>query len=90
MAEICQKFFKGGFTVTRQCSFFSLVLKGIKSRSKSLEEHQKQQMARGLPKKRPVDGVKHVVVVASGKGGVGKSTTSGINCKSLNEVFIDI
>lgn len=47
-------------------------------------------MARGLPKKRPVDGVKHVVVVASGKGGVGKSTTSGINHKSLNEVFIDI
>lgn len=70
--------------------FFSLVLKGIKNRSNSLEEHQKQQMARGLPKKRPVDGVKHVVVVASGKGGVGKSTTSGINCKSLNEVIIDI
>lgn len=70
--------------------FFSLVLKGIKNRSKSLDEHQKQQMARGLPKKRPVDGVKHVVVVASGKGGVGKSTTSGINCKSLNEVIIDI
>lgn len=49
---------------------------GIKNRSNSLAEHQKQQMARGLPKKRPVDGVKHVVVVASGKGGVGKSTTS--------------
>lgn len=69
--------------------FFPLVLKGIKNRSKT-EEHQKQQMARGLPKKRPVDGVKHVVVVASGKGGVGKSTTSGINRKSLNDVFIDI
>ena len=35
-------------------------------------------MARGLPKKRPIAGVKHVIVVASGKGGVGKSTTSGI------------
>jgi len=33
-------------------------------------------MARGLPKKWPIAGVKHVVVVASGKGGVGKSTTS--------------
>ena len=35
-------------------------------------------MARGLPKKWPIAGVKHVVVVASGKGGVGKSTTSGM------------
>lgn len=34
-------------------------------------------MARGIPKKWPIAGVKHVVVVASGKGGVGKSTTSG-------------
>ena len=31
----------------------------------------------GLPKKWPVSGVKHIVVVASGKGGVGKSTTAG-------------
>ena len=36
-------------------------------------------MARGLPKQTPVAGVKKVVVVASGKGGVGKSTTSGIS-----------
>ena len=34
-------------------------------------------MARGLPKQTPIAGVKKVVVVASGKGGVGKSTTSG-------------
>ena len=34
-------------------------------------------MARGLPKKKHLDGVKKIVVVASGKGGVGKSTTSG-------------
>ncbi|XP_021365789.1 iron-sulfur protein NUBPL-like isoform X2 [Mizuhopecten yessoensis] len=33
-------------------------------------------MARGLPKKLPIPGVKYVVVVASGKGGVGKSTTA--------------
>lgn len=33
-------------------------------------------MARGLPKVKPIDGVKHIVLVASGKGGVGKSTTS--------------
>lgn len=32
---------------------------------------------RGLPKKMPIMGVKKVVVVASGKGGVGKSTTAG-------------
>uniref|UniRef100_A0A8D2ZFA7 Iron-sulfur cluster transfer protein NUBPL n=1 Tax=Scophthalmus maximus TaxID=52904 RepID=A0A8D2ZFA7_SCOMX len=33
-------------------------------------------MARGLPKQKPIAGVKQVVVVASGKGGVGKSTTA--------------
>ena len=33
-------------------------------------------MARGLPKKRPIEGVKNVICVASGKGGVGKSTTA--------------
>nr|XP_057947100.1 iron-sulfur protein NUBPL-like isoform X1 [Doryrhamphus excisus] len=43
---------------------------------KALQERQKQQMARGLPKQKPISGVKQVVVVASGKGGVGKSTTA--------------
>ncbi|XP_029454774.1 iron-sulfur protein NUBPL isoform X6 [Rhinatrema bivittatum] len=33
-------------------------------------------MSRGLPKQKPIHGVKQVVVVASGKGGVGKSTTA--------------
>lgn len=47
--------------------------------SKSLQDRQKQQMARGLPKHKPIHGVKQVVVVASGKGGVGKSTTAGTN-----------
>jgi len=35
------------------------------------------KMQRGLPKKFPIAGVKQVIVVASGKGGVGKSTTAG-------------
>ncbi|XP_022325301.2 iron-sulfur cluster transfer protein NUBPL-like isoform X2 [Crassostrea virginica] len=33
-------------------------------------------MSRGLPKKFPIAGVENVIVVASGKGGVGKSTTA--------------
>ncbi|XP_022111463.1 iron-sulfur protein NUBPL-like isoform X2 [Acanthaster planci] len=32
--------------------------------------------SRGLPKKWPIPGVKQVILVASGKGGVGKSTTA--------------
>ncbi|KMY91431.1 iron-sulfur protein NUBPL isoform X1 [Drosophila simulans] len=33
-------------------------------------------MARGLPKKQPITGVQDIIVVASGKGGVGKSTVA--------------
>ncbi|XP_053366352.1 iron-sulfur protein NUBPL isoform X1 [Clarias gariepinus] len=40
------------------------------------QERQRAHMARGLPKQKPVAGVKQVIVVASGKGGVGKSTTA--------------
>lgn len=43
---------------------------------RALQERQKQHMARGLPKQKPIAGVKEVIVVASGKGGVGKSTTA--------------
>lgn len=50
--------------------------------SKALQERQKQQMARGLPKQKPITGVKQVIVVASGKGGVGKSTTAGTRASS--------
>lgn len=33
-------------------------------------------MGKGLPKQKAIEGVKQVLLVASGKGGVGKSTTS--------------
>ncbi|KAL7303572.1 hypothetical protein TKK_0003729 [Trichogramma kaykai] len=41
-----------------------------------LKEKQKEMMARSLPKQKPIKGVKQILIVASGKGGVGKSTTS--------------
>uniref|UniRef100_A0A8C3IRT2 NUBP iron-sulfur cluster assembly factor, mitochondrial n=1 Tax=Chrysemys picta bellii TaxID=8478 RepID=A0A8C3IRT2_CHRPI len=42
-----------------------------------LKEKRAQIMSRGLPKQKPIEGVKQVLVFASGKGGVGKSTTAG-------------
>jgi len=44
--------------------------------SDALKKRQKELMARGLPKKKTIEGVKNVILVASGKGGVGKSTTA--------------
>lgn len=35
------------------------------------------RLLKGLPGKLPIAGVKQVIVVASGKGGVGKSTVAG-------------
>ncbi|XP_029642500.2 iron-sulfur protein NUBPL-like isoform X1 [Octopus sinensis] len=47
-----------------------------KMSAEEFEELRRQRMARGLPKKKPIDGIKHVIVVSSAKGGVGKSTTA--------------
>ncbi|XP_043521736.1 iron-sulfur protein NUBPL isoform X1 [Frieseomelitta varia] len=41
-----------------------------------IEAKRRELMARGLPKSKPLKGVKQIVVIASGKGGVGKSTTA--------------
>lgn len=46
------------------------------SKEDLLKKRQAELMARGLPKRKTIDGVKNVILVASGKGGVGKSTTA--------------
>ncbi|XP_014665491.1 PREDICTED: iron-sulfur protein NUBPL-like [Priapulus caudatus] len=47
-----------------------------KSKAVRLEEHQQKLRAASLPKQKKIPGVKHIILVASGKGGVGKSTTA--------------
>uniref|UniRef100_A0A8P0TNJ0 Iron-sulfur cluster transfer protein NUBPL n=1 Tax=Canis lupus familiaris TaxID=9615 RepID=A0A8P0TNJ0_CANLF len=54
--------------------FFFFKLSGADS--EALKQRRAQIMSRGLPKQKPIEGVKQVIVVASGKGGVGKSTTA--------------
>lgn len=61
--------------------FFFLKLLGAEG--EALKQRRTQIMSRGLPKQKPIEGVREVIVVASGKGGVGKSTTAGIVRRSL-------
>lgn len=58
--------------------FSSSFLKLSGAENETLKQRRTQVMSRGLPKQKPIEGVKQVIVVASGKGGVGKSTTAGI------------
>lgn len=44
--------------------------------NEGITKHRQEIMSRGLPKRKPIDGVKNIVLVSSGKGGVGKSTIS--------------
>ncbi|CAJ0931856.1 unnamed protein product [Ranitomeya imitator] len=54
------------------------------SREEKVKSRQAEMMAHGLPKLKPIPGVMHVLVVASGKGGVGKSTTADLYVCSCN------
>jgi len=46
------------------------------SKEEVLKKRQEELMKRGLPKRKTIEGVQHVILVSSGKGGVGKSTTA--------------
>ena len=46
------------------------------SQQQKLTDHQRAVMARSLPKQKEISGVKKIICVASGKGGVGKSTVA--------------
>ncbi|XP_046418174.1 iron-sulfur protein NUBPL [Neodiprion fabricii] len=45
-------------------------------KKEEIDARRKEIMARGLPKQKAIPGVKQILLVASGKGGVGKSTTA--------------
>ncbi|EDV99000.1 iron-sulfur protein NUBPL [Drosophila grimshawi] len=47
-----------------------------RSYATKITDHQAAVMARSLPKRQALPGVKNIIVVASGKGGVGKSTVA--------------
>ncbi|KAK7794224.1 hypothetical protein R5R35_012545 [Gryllus longicercus] len=57
-------------------SFANRSLVRLKASRSEIESKQKELMSRGLPKRKSITGVNQIVVVASGKGGVGKSTTA--------------
>ncbi|XP_067152811.1 iron-sulfur cluster transfer protein NUBPL isoform X2 [Apteryx mantelli] len=46
------------------------------TRDEALRDKRTQILSRGLPKQKPIEGVKQVLILASGKGGVGKSTAA--------------
>ena len=64
--------------VTGSSLFHRSLSKSITSFSKdeALKRRQEELMRRGLPKRKTIEGVKHVLLVSSGKGGVGKSTVA--------------
>ncbi|CAG9772386.1 unnamed protein product [Ceutorhynchus assimilis] len=67
LTNLCKNLASGLFQQSAKCS---------SAPETTVQTRRKEIMARGLPKQRPIDGVKNIVLVSSGKGGVGKSTTA--------------
>ncbi|XP_043275415.1 iron-sulfur protein NUBPL [Venturia canescens] len=59
----------------RNILYFSTSMSTVRT-YKNDETRKKELMSRGLPKQKPIQGVKQILMIASGKGGVGKSTVS--------------
>nr|XP_021514832.1 iron-sulfur protein NUBPL [Meriones unguiculatus] len=66
----------GAFVPPLGCRTVGCGLQLLGAESEALKQRRTQIMSRGLPKQKPIAGVREVIVVASGKGGVGKSTTA--------------
>lgn len=62
----------------------------LKHTKHELNEHRAKVMGRGLPEKKPLPGVKSIILVASGKGGVGKTTTAGLHFVLISHPQIKI
>ncbi|KAK2719769.1 iron-sulfur cluster transfer protein NUBPL-like isoform X2 [Artemia franciscana] len=55
---------------------YVLVRYASAAQNQDLKKRQEAMMARSLPKQVSIPGVNHIILVSSGKGGVGKSTVS--------------
>ncbi|XP_014483244.1 PREDICTED: iron-sulfur protein NUBPL [Dinoponera quadriceps] len=70
----CLKYLR--YSGQRQHSKHNTSIDPSKTKQESLQARQQEIMARGLPKRKRIKDVKQILLVASGKGGVGKSTTA--------------
>ncbi|XP_013185384.1 iron-sulfur protein NUBPL [Amyelois transitella] len=73
--SIAQRFNKQIVVSLNNC-FSPLLSIRHKNTKTDVNEHRAKVMGRGLPEKKPLQGVKNIILVASGKGGVGKTTTA--------------